>query len=453
MSKTGTTPLKSEQSSSESGGVKLPLKTLPKGSLGENVLWLTALQGLNYLLPLATIPYLIRVLGPKDYGVLSFSVTLSQYLVVLTDYGFNLSATRQIAVQREDRRQLEETISAVLTIKSALLLVSATLLASFVLLVPKYSSYSSALIVAFLSVLGSVAFPVWLFQGLQDMRLVTILTAVGRLICTGAIFLTVHSSRDVLPATLWTVSGFPIAGFVAWFVIHHRYRLGLRIPSRRSIREALQSGFHVFISSMMSNALINGAVLVMGFTVPLPVLGTYAAIEKIAKAGAMGFAPLTQALYPRTAEHFAEGHKQGRMFVLRSGALVLLLGVVASLSLALGAKWILGLICGHGYIQYYPVVRILAIWLFLGVLNNVLGIQYLLGSGRYRAYSVSFTISTVGTFLLLFLLVPSHPYMGAALSVTLGEALLSLLMLLMIVKGNNKIEPVLSQSCYRAGGV
>lgn len=410
------------------------VKPLPKGRLGENVVWLTSLQVLNYLLPMATVPYLIRVLGANNYGVLSFAVTFSQYLVVLTDYGFNLSATRNIAIVREDRQKLEETVSAVLLIKAALLIISALLMTSFILLVPRYSAYWQIIAVAFLSVVGSVAFPVWLFQGLQDMRIVTLLSALGRIICTSAIFLTVHGSQDVLRATLWTVAGFPVAGVAAWFVIRRSYHLILRVPSLGAVREALNSGFHVFISSVMSNALINGAVLVMGFTVAMPIVGTYAAIEKIAKAGVMAFTPLTQALYPRTVEHFSNDYRDGRRFVLRSGALVIGLAIAASLGLAFCARPAIALVCGERYAQYYRVLQLLAAWLFLGVLNNILGIQYLLGSGRYRIYSGCFTVSAITTFLLLFLLVPKRPYMGAAISVTLGEALLTVLMAVMICR-------------------
>ncbi len=403
-------------------------KPLPKGSLRENVLWLTTLQFLNYLLPLVTVPYLIRVLGTGQYGILSFAVTISQYLVVFTDYGFNLSATREIALVRESRGKLEETVSAVLAVKGVLLLLSSSFLLLFVEFVPKYHPYAVILILAFLNVIGSVAFPVWLFQGLQDMRLVTVLTAAGRLICTGAIFLTVHSSRNLALATLWSVSGFPIAGFIAWFVIRKRYRLTLRRPSIQTLKETIRSGFHVFVSSVMSNALINGSVLVMGFAAPFAVVGGYAAVEKIAKAGAMGFAPLTQALYPRAAEHFTRDHRHGRSFVLRTGSLVLMLALAASLAIAIGAKWILLLFYGHAFVQYTWIVRVLAIWLFLGVLNNILGIQYLLGSGRYRAYSICFTISTVATFIMLILLIHWNPFLGASLSVTLGEGILTALM-------------------------
>jgi len=420
-------------------------KNLPKGGLGENVIWLTSLQAMNYLLPMATVPYLIRVLGANSYGILSFAVTLSQYFVVLTDYGFNLSATRKIALVRDDRSSLEETVSAVLLIKIGLLAVSAVIVLGFMFVIPKYTPYWKVIAVAFLSVVGSVAFPVWLFQGLQDMRSVMLLSTLGRFFCTGAIFLTVHGSHDVVAATMWTVAGYPVAGMAAWWVIRRSYRLALRVPSMHTIRDAFSSGFHVFVSSVMSNVLINGAVLVMGFTVSMSTVGTYAAIEKIAKAAVMAFAPLTQALYPRTVEHFSRSYREGRLFVVKSGAIVIVLAIAAAFVLFCGAKLAITLVCGRTYAPYYPVLQVLAAWLFFGVLNNILGIQYLLGSGRYRTYSGCFTVSAAMTFLFLFLLVPTHSYMGAAVSVTAGEALLTVLMTVMIGKS------IRSRSHFRSG--
>lgn len=68
-----------------------------------NVAWLYALQGLNYVLPLAVLPYLVRVLGVERYGLLAFAQAFAQYFVILADYGFNLSATKQIARRRGNR--------------------------------------------------------------------------------------------------------------------------------------------------------------------------------------------------------------------------------------------------------------------------------------------------------------------------------------------------------------
>jgi len=414
--------------------------SLPKGRLAENIIWLTSLQALNYLLPMATVPYLIRVLGATNYGVMAFAVTFTQYLVLLTDYGFNLSATRQVALVRNDRNKLEESVSAVLVIKAALLIVSVLIMAVVLAVPSRYSQYGTVMAIAFLSVVGTVLFPTWLFQGLQDMRVVTLLSTVGRLVCTSAIFLTVRSRQDVALATLWTVSAIPISGVTAWFVIRRRYKLALGLPSRQALQTALASGFHVFLSSAMGGVLINGAVLVLSLMTPMHVVGVYAAIERIAKAAVMMFAPLTQALYPRTVEHFHTSYAEGKRFVMRTGAMVVGLAAAVSLILVALARPVILLICGSAFVPYAPVLRVLAVWLFIGVLNNILGIQYLLASGRYRVYSTCFTAAALTTFVLLFVLVRKYSYMGAAVSVTVGEILLTLLMIIVALKSQESPE-------------
>ena len=44
--------------------------------LADNIISLYVLQGLNYLVPLAILPYLVRVLGMRGYGILAFAQPL-----------------------------------------------------------------------------------------------------------------------------------------------------------------------------------------------------------------------------------------------------------------------------------------------------------------------------------------------------------------------------------------
>jgi len=128
-----------------------------------NMFWLYGLQGLNYFIPLAVLPYLVRVLGVERYGLVAFAQALAQGFMFLTDYGFNLSATRRIAQLHDDPREVARVFWAVITIKTALMVAGAGVLAGLIVLVPRFHSDASLYVVAYAAVVGSVLFPVWLF--------------------------------------------------------------------------------------------------------------------------------------------------------------------------------------------------------------------------------------------------------------------------------------------------
>ena len=89
-----------------------------------NFFSLATLQGLNYILPLLTLPYLVRILGADKFGALAFATAIIGYFTVLTDYGFNFTATREVSLNRSNPEKLNEIFNSVMTIKLILFLLS-----------------------------------------------------------------------------------------------------------------------------------------------------------------------------------------------------------------------------------------------------------------------------------------------------------------------------------------
>jgi PST family polysaccharide transporter len=267
------------------------------------------------------------------------------------------------------------------------------------------------------------------------MRLISILTVVGRVICTAGIFIWVRSPINVSAAALWSTVGYPISGMLAWVIIRKRYNLYLRWPTEIELHEVMRDGFHIFVSSVMSSVLTSGAVLMLGFMEPMQIVGIYAAIEKIAKAATMAFSPITQSLYPRTVEHFAKSFQDGTHYVYSSGIRVAVLAFIASVTLWSSSSFLVRYICGPQYVQHSDILKVLSGWLFLGVINNIFGIQYLLGSGRAKAYSILFSGAAITTLMLLLVMIYMHPYYGPAVAITLGEALLTVGLLVTVIYG------------------
>jgi PST family polysaccharide transporter len=93
------------------------------------------MQAVGYVLPLVTVPYLLRVLGPEHFCLIAFAQAVMAYFITLNDYGFNLSSTRELAIRRDDRRLKSELYFSVMAFKAVLCFVS--LLSRTVLMHPK----------------------------------------------------------------------------------------------------------------------------------------------------------------------------------------------------------------------------------------------------------------------------------------------------------------------------
>jgi len=60
----------------------------------KNISSLFSLKIAGYIIPLITLPYLVRVLEPVGYGMFAFCLAIIQYFSIAVNYDFDLSATK-----------------------------------------------------------------------------------------------------------------------------------------------------------------------------------------------------------------------------------------------------------------------------------------------------------------------------------------------------------------------
>ena len=207
------------------------VNTEDKKRLLSNFFSLSILQIFTYILPLLTLPYLVRVLGSEKFGLVVFAQAFIIFFNILVDYGFNLSATREISVNRENKEKLTEIFSSVMSIKFILIGISFTILSIIIFSFENFSNNIDLYYLTFLWVIGQALFPIWYFQGLEKMKYITIVNITSKLIFTVAIFIFIQNEADYILVPILNGLGFIIGGILSLWIVHKDFNQRFRMQS------------------------------------------------------------------------------------------------------------------------------------------------------------------------------------------------------------------------------
>ena len=131
----------------------------------KKAVWLQALQVLAVALPVCIQLWLARTLGTFDYGRFVFVSALIASFVLFCDFGFNWSATRLVAIHRDDMRKCSELVSTALVAKAFLFVLGLALLLLLTATVEEFAKEGTPLLVACAGVRGTAMAPTWYFVG------------------------------------------------------------------------------------------------------------------------------------------------------------------------------------------------------------------------------------------------------------------------------------------------
>lgn len=401
-----------------------------KRTLLENFVSLSTLQGLNYILPLITIPYLVRVLGPERFGLIAFARAFVQYFVILTDYGFNLSATRKISICREDKERVSEIFSAVLFIKFSFMLVSLAVLAALVFAIPKFHTDWIVYLFAFGMVIGNVLFPVWFFQGMERMKYITFLNFLAKTVFTVAIFIFIKKQADYFYVPLISSLGFITAGILSLWIVWKDFMIKFKVPSSTAVIQELKDGWHIFISTAAISLYTTSNTFILGLFTNNTIVGYYSAAEKLIKAVQGLLQPVSQAVYPYISKLASESKEKAISFIRKIVRIVGGLSFLISLAVFIFAKPIVDVVFGNQYQESIIVLRILAFLPFIIGLSNIFGIQTMLTFNMKEAFSKILISASFLNLILAILLAPSYKHVGISVSVLTTEIFVTTAMFL-----------------------
>ena len=386
--------------------------------LVENFAYLTLLQVAGYIFPLITLPYLARVIGVDSFGKIAFAAAIIGWFQTVADWGFNYTATRDVAKNREDKEKVSQIFSNVLWARCILTLFSFILLIILILLVPKFQEISILLLITFLMIPGHILFPDWFFQAMEKMKYITILNLISKLLFTIAIFIFIKEKSDFILQPLFVSLGFVVSGIIAMYYILVIWKIKLQKPNIKEIRLTIKNSTDVFINNIVGNLYNSFSSILLGFFGGSISNGKLDAGSKFVGISTRFLNIINRTFYPYLSRKIDKHLLYARFNIMISLFVSILLFIFAPL--------IIKIFFTPEFYDAIIVLRIISVSVIFLTLNDVYGTNYMIIQGYEKQLrNITFVSSIIG-FVISFPLIYYFDFIGAALTITLTRGVLGL---------------------------
>jgi PST family polysaccharide transporter len=392
-----------------------------------NIFSLFILQGSNYILPLILLPYLVRVLGVEYFGLLAFATATVNLLRGIVSYGFDLSGTQQISIHRNDLQKLVEIFSSILVVKFLLLIISFLFLCVLLLFVDKLHEHWEVFILTFFLSFGDVLFPIWFFQGIEKMKMITYIRLVYKAIFVFSVILFVHDKSQYALVPILDSIGAVLAGIVALFFVAKNFNISFVFPRYVDIVFQIKNGWYIFISKITVILYTSFNTFILGLLTNNESVGYYSIASKIYGALRGLFYPIIQALFPFLSKKYSEDKNSYYRLVKKLSIIFWILLCIVALFTFIFSKDLVSLVAGKNVIESVHVLHILSLSLVFAIGGFYTPLLVIKSEEKILARVTFFTL--IVNLVLVFPSIYWFGYIGLAFQFLIVQVIHALLQL------------------------
>lgn len=394
-----------------------------KSSLVQNTFFLFLNKGINVIVPIIIIPLCHKFFGIETYGEWVYVQSTLFIFIVIFDYGFNLSAPREISIVQNEREKVESVYSSIVFFKLFVALLFGIGLSVF--LAVSKNPLTLIFTFTYLSLALQSLIPYWFFQGVNSNIFIFIINLLSKLIFFIPIFLTDLSTKEIYFIPYLEAISYLITFLLAIVVIRVKFGCSLKKIDVVEIKKQLVEGKDIFITSLLSWMVISGSVIVVEYCSTKTELGYFATFTRLGYYVYAIFQPINHAVFPFVSVKFAESKKAGQSFLRKIefgyyGLVALLITLIIFFATHF-FQFFFSTSFVIGFKEYSVAFIFICLWIGFLLINNFLGIQFLLASKQDKLYRNLFLINALTTIVGFILLVPFIKSAGAALAMCLGE--------------------------------
>ena len=402
------------------------MKDFPR--LVDNILSLSGLRFVNMVVPILLIPYLIKTLGIEGFGIIALCQAVVSYGVIFVDYGFNFTATKNIAQSDGSSVQLSSAVSRVLACKAVLLILFFVF--AYVIFVTNnlLINYVLVYLIFMLQVIGQTLMPTFLFQGMQNIRFIAIVTGLIKLASMLLILLFVKGKNDlVLVATFFSL-GFLISGSLSLIYAQKLYQLVFLRPSLLDLKREFSDGFDVFLGSIATTSYTTLVPVILSFHVSASDIGVFSTVEKLVNGIKGLLVPFSQAIFPAIAGTLRNDFPKAIGLINLVRNLFIVFYTFLSLIVLFFINDISYLLVGGIDPSLILLIKIMLLVPIFVLISNLYGVQYMINIGLDRSFRNIILCASSLALIAGFFVIQFFGIIGAGFLIVVTELVIAIAM-------------------------
>ena len=391
--------------------------------LRSNIAYKGILTFSNYIIGFVTFPYITRILGPSNFGLVNFALNTVDYFLLFATMGISTIGTREIAANRQDRIKLDSTFSNI--IGTNLIFTAITLVIYFlvILSIPKLYENRELLYIGSAKIIFTVFAVEWFFTGTENFRYITLRSLAIKLIYVASVFIFIKSNTDYLLYFLLTILSVVINCTVNFIYVQKFVKWDIRkIGSKILVKQNLRLGIY----SIMTSMYITFNVMYLGIVSTDTEVGYYSTAVKLYFIAVSLFGAYTQVLMPRISSLLSNGNNNAvSEYFKKSFSIVFLTAFPIIIISEFFAPVIINLMSGPGYAMSVMPMRILMPALLLVWIAQVIAPQALIPMRKDNILLIASLIGGLMAILFNIALTTRLESIGSAITLLFCEIIVT----------------------------
>ena len=369
---------------------------------------------LTLLFPIITFPYVSRILGPSNLGIINFAQSYGYYFTHIASFGISSYAIREISKVRDDKEKANKVSNEIFNLNLFFSIISTLLYFCGVFFVQNFrdnfivfSIYSVVILTNFLSL-------DWLLQSYDDYLFSTIRNCIIRILSIIAVFILIKKPEDYVIYLIITCISEMGTKVSTLFYSKKKYaKLQVR-KKYLNFKDHIKSMFTLFSFRLVNGISANLDKLMIGFMLLYANVGIYSAGVKFV----LMIQPIVETvgivLFPKINISAGVSSEDYQKNLKVNYDMILLLGIPMAVGMFLVSQRLIPLFAGEQYIDAVPVSRIMSAMIILGPIGDMLGSKTLLVYKKEKWLLICSSIVAVSNIVLNFAFIPLWGINGAA---------------------------------------